>query len=157
MIKQSLVSLLVASAAVVACASPTSSSDASDVAPVATDSDLTKAHNDLSAAQQQLILDKLNDHCGDSWCEGDLDWDFQKITCNFGSQTCTFTAKMTDPGDSDGPADDRVFFRSCKMTKIAKFESIIETAANGYQDLTDDFYGKADDCATKLEDTIPKR
>ena len=95
--------------AAAACAAPTSSPDAAnDVAETPVDSAdaLTKSKNDLTAKQAKDVLTMLDDTCGDSWCEGDFDWQFQKLTCDFGKKSCTLTVLITDPGTADGPQDD---------------------------------------------------
>ena len=156
MAMKSFAILLVSVASLTACAANSTSPDVrDDVQPVEATSDISKAANDLTSAQQKLVLNLLNDHCGDSWCEGEYDLDFQKITCSFSAKTCTFTVKITDPGTQDSTADDKIYFRACKMTKLDKFDSLVETSGNGFQDLTDGFYDKADACEGKLEGSLP--
>jgi hypothetical protein len=158
--------LAIACVTVAGCASPNSAASASasaaDSAEVeagdAIEQDLTKAKNDLSAKQAADVVDMINGHCGDSWCEGDLDLNFTKLVCDFTARTCTFTVLVTDPGATDAKADDRTFWRSCKMTQVGtKYADIVDTAKNGWQDLSDPFYAKLDACVTKVEDGIPAR
>jgi len=159
MFKTSLVILALSSMAVWGCAAPSGdpvSNPADDVEPSAQAEDLTKAKNDLTAAQAKLVANELNDICGDTWCEGDYSWDFSKIVCDFTKKTCTFTVLITDPGMDDGTKDDRTFWRSCKLSKISSFTAMIDTAKNGYQSLNDDFYSKVDACVGKLESNVPK-
>lgn len=135
-----------------ACAAPTSAPADGDAEP--TTEDLTKAKNDLTAKQAKLVVDELNDVCGDTWCEGDYSWDFSKIVCDFGKKTCTFTVKITDPGTDDSTKDDKVYWRSCKVAGVPGFTSMIDTAANGYQSLNETFYDKIDACVGKLEQGV---
>jgi len=145
---------LVGLLALSACAAPAASDASEDAEP--TTEDLTKAKNDLTAKQAKLVVDALNDVCGDTWCEGDYSWDFSKIVCDFTKKTCTFTVKITDPGTDDSAKDDKVYWRSCKVSKVGAFTSMIDTAQNGYQSLNETFYDKINACVTKLEDAVSK-
>ena len=155
---RSLIFVSFACASLVACASPTAArTDASndvEETPGETSDALTSA-NDLKPAQEKLILKLVDDVCGDSWCEGDYNFKFAKLKCSFTAKTCTITLDIIDP--QDGAKPQRDFWRSCKMTKIAGFTSMIDTAPNGFQSLGDDFYSKVDACITKLESHIPAR
>ena len=136
-----------------ACAAPTAPAS-EDAEP--TSEDLTKAKNDLTAKQAKLVVQELNDICGDTWCEGDYSWDFSKIVCDFTKKTCTFTVKITDPGTDASAKDDKVYWRSCKVSKVDAFTSMIDTAPNGYQSLNETFYDKIDACVGKLEAGVSK-
>ncbi len=133
-------------------------------APAASDSDVEtgetspsaesalKAKNDLSAPQQQNVLDMLNDVCGDTWCEGNFEWDFQRISCGFSARSCTLTIKVVEPKVDADP--ERVFWRSCKVSGLTNYKSLVETFKNGNINLQQTFYEKVDVCVTRLESHI---
>ena len=156
---RSLIFVSFACASLVACASPTGArSDASrdvEETPGETSDALKSAPNDLKPAQEKLILQLIDDVCGDSWCEGDHNFKFAKLKCSFTARACTITLDIIDP--KDGAKPQRDFWRSCKMTNISAFNAMIDTAPNGFQSLGDDFYGKVDACIAKLESHIPAR
>jgi hypothetical protein len=117
---------------------------------------LSAAHTDLSAPQSKSALGSMNDHCGDAWCEGDFDLDFTKLVCDFTAKTCTFTVTVTDPGETDAKTDDRTFIRSCKMTALSSYADLMEKTGT-FEDMTDGFFQKVDDCVAKVESSIPTK
>jgi len=109
--------------------------------------------NSLTTAKSKLVLQLIDDACGDSWCEGDFGWSFKKLVCHYGAGTCTLTTLVTRPAFEGVP--EASFWRSCKMTGIDRFTALVTTAPNGFQSLADSFYTKVDACATKIEASIP--
>jgi hypothetical protein len=151
-----LVAGLVVGLGAAACGGSVASEDGAPAADPA-ESDITKLVNDLSAKQQRDALDSLNGACGDAWCEGDLQIDFKKITCSFKSKTCVVSANVIDEGKKDGPSDDLVYPRTCKIKGVASYKEIIEYNNFGGADLTTPGFDKADACATDLENGIKVR
>src|SRR4051812_11782524 len=47
--------------------------------------------NALSAAQAKTVLRLIDDICGDTWCDGDYDFGFRRLSCNSALHTCTLT------------------------------------------------------------------
>lgn len=142
--------------ALAACSAPSSDAPSDgDTVPADASEELKKTANDLTAAQEKLVLQLIDDLCGDSWCEGAHDYVFAKMRCSFTAKTCTLTMKIIDPAYDAQP--ERDFWRSCKMTSIDAFTSMVDTAQNGYQSLSDPFYDKLNGCVDKLEATIPPR
>lgn len=110
----------------------------------------------LTAKQAKAVLSELNDLCGDSWCEGDYLWDFKKIKCKFGDQTCTLTMMVTDWGIEEEGTEDIIYWRSCKMKGIGAHEEMVKgegIAAN----LTDAFVDIVNECVERIEKNIPPR
>jgi hypothetical protein len=107
----------------------------------------------LSADQAQLVLNILDDHCGDSWCEGEYDIHFKKIVCHFDErQSCTLT--MTFEGYS-GSGPGPFYWRSCKMPGLSDFEALVQTFDNGFQDATDGLITDVNDCVDRIEGNFP--
>lgn len=117
------------------------------------DGDKADAANSLSSARSSLVLTLLDDACGDAWCEGDLEWTFKKLVCHFDVGTCTVTVLVTRPASNGVPPAS--FWRACKMTGLRRFPQLVDTAANGYQSLTDALFTKFDACASKIEASVP--
>lgn len=136
-----------------ACAAPSGGDSPSDVEVT---SDEVKTANDLSPAQEKLVLKLVDDICGDTWCEGDFNFFFAKMKCSFAAKSCTITMKIIEREDGTG-ATPRELWRSCKMRGVAGFTSMVDTAPNGYQSLDPAFYDKLTTCVDKLEKTIPPR
>lgn len=141
-------------AVLAACASP-SASPPDDADAQAQDELRSTAKNDLASGDEKKVLTMLDDHCGDAWCEGDYDWQFKKLRCTYADASCTLTLFITDPAVDGQPA--RYFWRSCKMTGLPAWTSLVETFPNGYEDLTDGFFGKVSDCIDRLESRLPPR
>lgn len=154
--RSSMLAALTCLALAAACSAPASDAPSDgDAVPEDSSDELKKTANDLTAAQEKLVLQLIDDICGDSWCEGDHDYFFAKMRCSFSAKTCTITMKIIDPA-YDGAAE-RDFWRSCKMKDVDAFTSMVDTAPNGYQSLNDSFYDKVNGCIDKLEATIPAR
>src|SRR5688500_6059536 len=47
----------------------------------------------LSAEQSAEIVDYLDELCGDTFCEGEFDYDFDSFTCDDAKCTLSFSAK----------------------------------------------------------------
>ena len=112
-----------------------------------------KLPNDLTAAQAKLVLKLIDDRCGDTWCEGDNNFGFRTMKCQFGAASCTMTYQIFTPEYAGHPK--ATYWRSCKTTGITSFASMVDTAANGYQSLNWDFYLKLDTCITAAESKLP--
>jgi hypothetical protein len=97
---------------------------------------------DLTSDIQALVLDNLNDMCGDSWCEGDADLRFTALSCTYGTGACVLSVKVKRNRTTTDA--------SCALKDVTKFGDIVETAANGFQDLTEPFVAKIDTCTANL-------
>ncbi len=104
----------------------------------------------LTTKQKSAVLTAVDDACGDAWCEGDDDWRFSKIVCNFTAKTCTITVQVAPL--QDDPKKENWLWRSCKMTGLASYDALLDNT----QSLQGDFYDKLDACMTKIEGSLPK-
>jgi hypothetical protein len=139
--------LFCAFAALAACAGHSDTVPADSSA--ASEDELTT--NDLTTDQQKLVLLLIDDRCGDSWCEGDYDFRFKKMVCAFTTkESCTMTVMAIDTADVH-----RYYWRSCKMTGILRWEDLVQTFPNGYQDITDPFFDKLTTCMDSIEANLP--
>lgn len=107
------------------------------------------AVNALSAAQSKTVLRLIDTICGDTWCDGDYDFGFRRLTCSKVAKTCTLTMQAFPiEGVSSSK---RSYWRSCKTPGFTGFGSLVNTAPNGYQWLNDDYYDVLSECISRVE------
>jgi hypothetical protein len=114
--------------------------------------------NALTKKQASTVLQLIDDICGDSWCEGDHNFHFDRISCKQGcggtrAGTCEVTFRIF-PYDSDletGPT----YVRSCKTPGFTGVSSLVDIASNGYQSLHWDFYDALSACISEVESELP--
>jgi hypothetical protein len=51
----------------------------------------------LTPYQADEIIQVMNNVCGDTWCEGDYEFDFKTINCSAATQTCEIQLAVIDP------------------------------------------------------------
>jgi hypothetical protein len=127
-----------------------------DEEPVASSEDAL-CKNALSPTQEQAALKLIDDICGDTWCEGDNNFAFQRLTCTephrLNPGTCTLKLRII-PRDAM-PASRPFYNRSCTTAQFAGFDSLVATAQNGYQSLQPEFYDALSECISNLEAALP--
>ena len=104
---------------------------------------------ELSPAQEKIALKLIDDICGDTWCEGDYNFDFRALTCDYRRMTCTLRFQMF-PWDTVASGSS-AYSRSCETTGFSGFDSLVATAPNGYQSLVPSFYDALTTCIGNLE------
>jgi hypothetical protein len=118
-----------------------------------TDSALCK--NALSATEEKTALKLIDDICGDTWCEGDNDFAFERLTCRTGDPTnggsCALELRIIPREEGS-----RSYPRVCRTGAFFGFPSLVDTAQNGYQSLDWDYYLALTDCITELESELPR-
>jgi hypothetical protein len=113
--------------------------------------------NALSPSQEQTVLKLIDDICGDTWCEGDNNFAFERLTCRAGTPaspdggTCTLALRII-PREDDPPS----YSRACTTPGFYGFDSLVETAQGGYQSLRWDYYLALSDCINALESALPR-
>lgn len=50
--------------------------------------------NDLTVDQERNLLTEIDNICGDTWCEGDFDFSFEQLDCNFEKGKCQFKYEL---------------------------------------------------------------
>ena len=116
------------------------------------------ARNALTKKQAGTVLELIDDICGDTWCEGDHDFHFDQIQCQRGCSSshagsCQLTFRIF-PHDSNlatGPS----YLRTCQTPGFTGFDSLVDTAADGYQSLEWEYYDALNACISDLESTLP--
>ena len=103
----------------------------------------------MSPAQEKIALKLIDDICGDTWCEGDYNFDFRALSCDSRRMTCTLRFQMF-PWDTVASGSS-AYSRSCETTGFSGFDSLVATAPNGYQSLVPSFYDALTTCIGNLE------
>jgi hypothetical protein len=104
--------------------------------------------NALTAAEAKTTLRLIDDICGDTWCDGDYDFGFRRLTCNQVAKTCTLTLQVFP---IEGVVSkEKSYWRSCKTSGFEGFTSLVATAPNGYQSLQGDYYDALTECVDRI-------
>jgi len=106
------------------------------------------AKNALTAAQAKTALGLIDQICGDTWCDGDYDFGFRRLTCSKAAGTCTLTLQVFPREGVVSRA--RSYWRSCKTADFSGFDSLVNTGASGYQSLNNDYYDALSECLARV-------
>jgi hypothetical protein len=135
-----------------ACASaPAPEADATYTEPTAAEPQPVVT-NALTPDQVKTALKLIDDICGDTWCSGDYDFRFHRLTCTTPSATCTLGLQII-PREGV-PATQPSYLRTCPTQGFTGFNSLVVTASNGYQSLDQDYYSELTECIATLEEGI---
>ena len=110
----------------------------------------------LSTAQEQTALQLIDNICGDTWCEGDHNFRFDRLKCKpacgdrQGSCTLRFRMFSHETDVATGPT----WTRSCTTGSFTGFASLVETSVSGYQSLNWDYYEALSQCVSSLESEL---
>jgi hypothetical protein len=102
----------------------------------------------LTPAEEGDILRTIDTVCGDVWCEGDFDYRFKRLVCDFGAERCTLLAVVLPVGA------DKAYPRACRIRGLAEVSDLSGQDGTG-STLTPAFYEKVDACIGKWAGTIP--
>lgn len=147
----SLVCLAFASGCAIDTTTPTDSPE-----DVGSSSEELCGKNALSPTEEATALRLIDDICGDTWCEGDNDFAFQKLDCVAPTAkragSCQLQLRIIPREGAAGYP--RSFKRSCTTPSFSDFSSLVETSSTGYQSLNWDYYLALTDCISSLEDAL---
>jgi hypothetical protein len=104
--------------------------------------------NALSPAQAKTALKLIDDICGDTWCSGDYNFGFRRLSCSRVAKTCTLTLQVFPRAGV--PSQKQSYWRSCKTSGFEGFSSLVDTAGNGYQSLHEDYYDALTECTMRI-------
>jgi hypothetical protein len=113
--------------------------------------------NALTSKQQATALKLIDDICGDTWCEGDHNFSFDRLVCQKGcagrpgSCELTFRVFSYDTDVETGPT----FVRSCPTGGFTGFESLVRTQGS-YQSLQPAYYDALTECISRVEAELPQ-
>ena len=105
----------------------------------------------LTPRQEAVVLDLIDDICGDTWCEGDYAFDFRSFSCEPAERTCTLRLRIARY--DDGPLQWR--WRTGTVHGFVRFSQMVETSSSGYQSLDWDFYEAVSALISRVEARTP--
>ena len=129
---------------------------------------------DLSPAQNRAVVQSLDNICGDTWCEGDYNWGFDKLKCNFAAKECSIELTLKEY-ISDMTAKDKkaylkrilalpsvgydknedteyvTYTQTCPILGVTKVSDVYNSKDDEYSELV---YDKVTDCITTMEDVF---
>jgi hypothetical protein len=89
---------------------------------------------------------------GDTWCDGDYDFGFRRLTCNDHLGSCSLLLQIF-PREGV-PATQRSYWRTCTTHDFTGFDSLVVTAPNGYESLDQNYYMALTECISQIEDNL---
>jgi hypothetical protein len=113
--------------------------------------------NALSNHQEATALKLIDDICGDTWCEGDHNFRFDRLECQKGcgsrAGTCQLTFRLFsyDTEIDTGPT----YERSCRTGAFTGFDSLVSTQGS-YQSLQPAYYDALSECISRVESALPQ-
>jgi hypothetical protein len=119
--------------------------------PVGSD-ELELTANALTHAESRAALQLIDNICGDTWCEGDYDFAFRRLTCSQETGSCHLLFQIF-PREGV-PAERAMYWRSCRTAGFTGFDSLVDTAPGGATSLRDDYYGALTTCIGGIEERL---
>jgi len=115
------------------------------------------SRSSLSPRQEAAALKLIDDICGDTWCEGDNNFRFDRLECRAGcsghegSCRLTFRIFSYDTDVETGPT----YTRSCTTGGFRGFDSLVVTSGQ-HQSLQPAYYDALTDCISREEAKLPR-
>lgn len=110
----------------------------------------SRAPYDLTDRQEAVVLDLIDDICGDTWCEGDFAFDFRRFECEPAEGSCTLRLRIASWEKE--PLEWQ--WRSRQITGFPRFWQMVETSSTGYQSLDWEFYEAVSEAISKIEESV---
>jgi hypothetical protein len=111
----------------------------------------------LSKQEEAVVLKAIDDICGDTWCEGDHNFSFDRLECVKGSAAHTghcqlkFRVFSHDTDVEAGPT----YTRFCRTPGFTGFDSLVETFGD-YHSLQPAYYDALTECIGRVESHLPR-
>lgn len=111
----------------------------------------------LNPSQQDDVITAIDNICGDTWCEGDYDFNFESIECSTATHSCIVKFEVLSivwDEDYSQPEFTAKFNTKCVLPSIHSISDIIYLPSyDKYNDtiLNQDFYEALTDCITERE------
>lgn len=102
-------------------------------------------------AQERLVLDAIDDLCGDTWCEGDYAFEFRDFSCDAKRASCTLRlriARLTEEPLSWHQ-------RSGEVRGFVRYDEMVETYPSGDLSLDEDFVVAVGELIEEVQDSLP--
>ena len=108
--------------------------------------------NALSPTQAKIALGLIDQICADTWCSGDYDFAFRRLTCSRAAETCSLTLQVFPREELPS---ERSYFRSCNTREFTGFGSLVNQTESGYRSLDDAYYDALTECTTRIVNHLP--
>jgi hypothetical protein len=122
---------------------------------------MTLSANSNGPTAEETIRKAIDNICGDTWCEGDFQFRFDKVVLDAASNQAQVLFSMT-PYLDETPLEDEATFSSATLAPdynvkcVVKGFSTPETILQADGDLNWDFYLAMTDCVSSLEKSLQK-
>jgi hypothetical protein len=116
----------------------------------ATDQPLVSDAEEVTSSANALTRAESSDVCGDTWCEGDYDFRFRRLTCREADATCHLRLEVLP---RDGAAG-RPAWRSCRTGGFNGFDSLVATDPSGYLSLQAEYGAAISECIMAIESSM---
>jgi hypothetical protein len=83
--------------------------------------------DDLCRRDEKKVLFAIDQICGDTWCEGDSNFQFRKIRCNFKLGSCALEFRTAPWKNSDDEEYDWSKSKTCVLRNVESLDSLIDT------------------------------
>lgn len=113
--------------------------------------------NALNGRQEATALQAIDDICGDTWCEGDHNFRFDRLECQKGCGRSPGACRLTfhvfsyDTDLETGPT----LVRTCRTSGFTGFDSVVSTQGS-YQSLQPEYYDALSECISRVESNLPR-
>ena len=114
------------------------------------DAATTRAPYDLLPRQEAVVLDLIDDICGDTWCEGDFAFDFRRFECSPERQSCTLRLRIASWAQEPLAWQ----WRSRQITGFPRYWQMVETSESGYRSLDWEFYLAVGEAIASIEESV---
>ena len=101
----------------------------------------------LDLSYRDLSLELIDNICGDTWCEGDFNFEFNNLEINKKDKSAVVNFEMID----EWYDTEKRFSTFCIIPNISSFKDIIDFNSNKKY-LTDYFYEALSECISDRED-----
>ena len=105
--------------------------------------------NDLTQADSDWLVQEIDNICGDTWCEGDYNFSFNSLTCDFSLGECEMKFEVIDTlYDSDWNDVGEVRTPATCVIAAESRDVLVNTHWNTYSDY---FYETMSECVSDAE------
>jgi len=108
----------------------------------------------LTQQEEQDVLSAIDNICGDTWCEGDFDFSFNKLECLKSTESCLFEWEFIDREYLDEDYEtykETRFPAQCVIKDIKEKDQIAKISYRNVLTYTDDLYDAVSDCIDQKE------
>ena len=111
-----------------------------------------QAKDILNEKQKDTTLELLNNLCGDTWCEGDFEYEFDQIDCSKHKKNCKIELNVLIYGEfcySNKPNEIKLYKKIswlCRIPSLNKVSDILVREKKKEVYLNQRFIDKADQC-----------